>query len=85
MAKESLVLLLGLVGLCISADIADFYPYGINIDNTLEINDDVASEKVVLGKPIVFFGSRKYELYVSFMFFSQTFIWSLFWTINYLL
>lgn len=49
-----------------AASVDQFYPYGITIDESLDIGDDVASDKYNLDIPIVFYSQRKSEVWVSF-------------------
>lgn len=48
----------------LSAGVDLFYPYGVGLDQELELGDDVSSEKLVLKMPIVFYGERKYDVWV---------------------
>ncbi|KAF6039100.1 Ndg [Bugula neritina] len=48
-----------------AASVDQFYPYGITIDESLDIGDDVASDKYNLDIPIVFYSQRKSEVWIS--------------------
>lgn len=49
----------------LSAGVDLFYPYGVGLDQELELGDDVSSEKFTLKWPIVFYGERKYDVWVG--------------------
>lgn len=48
-----------------SAGVHLFYPFGLGLDQSLDLGDDVASEKFILDIPVVFYSQRKNEVWVS--------------------
>lgn len=48
----------------LGASVDSFYPYGIGLDESLDIGDDLSSDKFTLDMPIVYFGERRYDLWV---------------------
>lgn len=60
-----LALLLNSAVVLLGAPVDSFYPYGIGLDDSLDIADDISSEKFTLDVPIVFYGERKYDVWVS--------------------